>query len=416
MRTRAAERSLSPEDIVDLNSDPALGAERQAEVRQLLHGAFGPLADAVLRACGQTAAARRELAALRAEMERMTAGTQLRGIVTAVHDGRVRVLLGGTERELPRPDGLGVGVGQTVLTDAEGRTVLSAGDFLVGGQTYAFCELLEGRQALVRPLREGPSDDARQVAVIADCVELETLAPGDRVLGWSIDWGNVVLVTRRLGLVRPAVADEAGVARAVTRADIVGLDDVLERVERLFLEPPSAAYAALLGEADRGCVGAVFNGRPGCGKSLVAELVVGEVRRRGGKALYRTASHYLSKWVGEGAATLRADFALLDAAHAETGVRPLLVVDELEAIALDRTHPWTLAGGHLDVLDTLLGLLTRSRARMIGISNLADRFLDTALVRDGRLPIIRFPPTLGPEEVVALVGKCLARVPLAEAA
>jgi ATP-dependent 26S proteasome regulatory subunit len=154
-------------------------------------------------------------------------------------------------------------------------------------------------------------------------------------------------------------------------------------------------------------------GPPGCGKSLVGDFLVGEVRRRGGKALYRTASHYLVKWVGEGAAALRADFALLEAAHAETGVRPLLVVDELEAIALDRMHAWTLNGGHLDVLDTLLGVLTRSSVRMIGISNLADRHLDAALVRDGRLPIVRFPATLGPDGVAALVANCLAHVPLA---
>src|SRR5205823_1792149 len=90
-------------------------------------------------------------------------------------------------------------------------------------------------------------------------------------------------------------------------------------------------------------------------------------------ALYRTASHYLSKWGGEGSAIMRADFAFLDASYEKTGVRPLLVVDELEAIALDRQHGWTLNGGHLDVLDTLLSLLTRSSARMIGISNIADR-------------------------------------------
>ncbi len=109
---------------------------------------------------------------------------------------------------------------------------------------------------------------------------------------------------------------------------------------------------------------------------------------------------------------MRADFAFLDASYEKTGVRPLLVVDELEAIALDRQHGWTLNGGHLDVLDTLLSLLTRSSARMIGISNIADRFLDTALVREGRIPIVPFPPRLEPEQVAALVAKRLARVPL----
>jgi hypothetical protein len=156
-----------------------------------------------------------------------------------------------------------------------------------------------------------------------------------------------------------------------------------------------------------------LSGGPGCGKSLVAELIATDVRRRGGRALYRTASHYLSKWVGEGPAQLRADFAALKHSFEETGVRPLLVIDELEAIALDRQQGLMLHAGHLDVLTTLLAELTRSPARMIGISNVADRYLDAALTRDGRLPIIAFPETLDPVLVTLLVAKILTDIPLA---
>lgn len=413
MRSRSLASQLDLNTVVDLNCDPDLSPERQAEVRKLLHGTFGPLAEPILHACGQAAATRRELALLQEQVGRLAGGAQLRGIVTGIHNGHIRLLLGGTERLLTRPADLALGIGQTVLTDAEGRTVLAAGDFLIGGQSYAFCERLEERYALVRPLRESPNDDVRQLALVSDCVDLNVLTSGDHVLGWSLDYGNVVLLTRRLGVPRPAVADDGVVTREVNRGDIVGLEDILEQVELLFLDAPSPAYDALLGEASRAMVGFVFHGVQGSGKSLVADFVVSAVRRRGGRALYRMASHYLSKWVGEGAAKLRADFAALDTAYAETGVRPLLVIDELEAIALERTHPGALNGGYLDVLDTLLGLLTRSQTRMIGISNLANRFLDAALVRDGRLPILRFPATLGPEQVATLVAQCLVRVPLA---
>jgi SpoVK/Ycf46/Vps4 family AAA+-type ATPase len=222
-----------------------------------------------------------------------------------------------------------------------------------------------------------------------------------------------VVVTRRLGPVRAPVAEDVGITRPTRREDIVGLDDVLERLERLFLVPPSPSYALFLGEADRAQTGAVLVGGAGCGKSMVADYLVGRVRAAGGRALVRTASSYLSRWVGGGASRLRSDFAALDRAWEETGVRPLLVVDELEAIALDRSQGHMLHGGYLDVLDTFLALLTRSRARMIGISNVGDKYLDAALVRDGRLPIVQFPATLDAPQVATLVARCLARIPLA---
>jgi hypothetical protein len=401
--------------LIALNCEPDIEAERQAEARALLHEAFGPYAESMLRACGQAAAAQRETRTLREQLERMTAGTQLRGIVTGVQNGRVRVQLGGNERVFARPPELMLGIGQIVYTDASAQAVLGAGDYLVGGVTYAYCDRLEGRHVLVRPLRDGAQEEeVRQLAVVADCVDLEGLAPGDRVLGYGgLELGNVVLITRWLGPARTSVPEDVGAVRVVRREDIVGLDEIVDQLECLFLEAPSPAYAALLSQIERAQVGVVLSGRPGSGKSLVADYIVERVRARGGLALVRTASSYLPKWVGEGARRLREDFAALDTAYAASGVRPLLVIDELEGIALDRSQGFMLQGGHLDVLDTLLALLTRSKARMIGISNLADRYIDTALTRDGRLPVLQLPSTLDPEQVASLVAKSLTGVRLA---
>jgi hypothetical protein len=414
MRRPRLSPSLDLDNVADALCDPAATAERQAEVRHFVTAHFGPLAEVLLRVGDQAAAAQRELAMLREQMERMVGGTQLRGIVTGVNDGRVRVQIGPTERILTRPPEMTLGIGQIVFTDAGGQAVLGAGGYLLGGATYAYCEALENRHVLVRPLRDAGQDDARQLAIVADSVDIEALEADDRVLGYSgLELGNVVLVTRRLGPARPTVGEDVGVTRAVRREDIVGLDDVLDRLERLFIEPPSAAYAALLDEAERSQMGALLVAPAGCGKSMVADYLVGATRARGGQARVRTASWYLSKWVGDGSARMRADFAVLDRACDETGIRSLLVIDELEAIALDRSQGFMLNGGYLDVLDTLLALLTRSKTRMIGISNVGDRYVDTALTRDGRLPIVRLPVTLDAPQVATLVARCLQNVALA---
>ncbi len=413
MRARSVLQASPEPDLgkaIDRLCDPALPPDERQRVRGLVTDTLGLWSDAVLRACAGAAAARSAAKALEDELEKQRRSAQLCGIVLGVAGERARVLVAGTERLLLR-DGLAVGVGQQVVVDADGRRLVGANGYLVGGQTVAMCERLDGRWVLVQPLRESPDADARVTALVSDAVDVATLRAGDRLLAWMLDGGNVLLVTRRLGALRPAAADD-GPLRDVADADLVGLDAIIDRLERLLLRPASPAYAPLVAQAGRGVVGAVLQGPPGCGKTLAADWLASRVRAGGGKTLYRTASSYLSKWVGEGAAILRADVALLEAAFEESGERPLLVIDELEAIALDRSHGWTLRGGHLDVLDTLLSLLTRTPVRVVGISNVADRFLDAALVRAGRLPVIVFPSTLDAGQVATLVARSLGDVAL----
>jgi hypothetical protein len=397
--------------LLELNCQLDLSAERQAEVRKLLFGILGPYADPIAQLCSKAAADRRVARELREQMAQLREGPQVAAIVTAVHNGRVRLLIGGTERLLPRPDDLDLGIGQTALLDGQAHSVVGAGDYLFGGQSYAFHRRLDGRRALVRPLRDGAGGESLQLALVAENVDMDAVAVDDRVLCWSADSGNLLLVTCHLGPHRPSVADE-GNTRSVAREDIVGLEEILEEVELLFLEDGSPEALALLEHARQAIKGFVLQGVPGSGKTLVAEYLITLVRLRGGRALYRTASYYLSKWVGEGSARVREDFALLEAAFRETGVRPLLVVDELEGIALDRSHVSGLVGGHLDILDTLLSSLNATEVRMIGISNVANRIVDTALMRAGRLRVISFPSALDARQVAALVAKCLSGIEL----
>jgi ATP-dependent 26S proteasome regulatory subunit len=153
-------------------------------------------------------------------------------------------------------------------------------------------------------MRDGSTSDTRQLAVVAESVDLEELKPEDQVLCWSLDGGNLLLLTRHLGVERPEVRDH-GKAGAVERGDIVGLDDILEEVDLLFLTADSPAAAAMLRAAGRSAAGLLLQGPPGCGKSMVADYAATRVRRSGGTALHRTGSDYLSKWVGEGAERMR---------------------------------------------------------------------------------------------------------------
>jgi hypothetical protein len=413
MRSRPLAARTDLTQLIDLACDPALPPRHQAEVRVLIERECGPTTSAVLGLCDRAAAAERDRRALEQQLERFLSGPRLRAIVTGLRDGRVRIAVGGMERELVRPPDMALAVGQTVLTDVEGRAVLGPGGELVGGRTFVFCDRLDERLVLLRSLGEGALDEARQLGVVADAIDPAALTPGDRVLGWAVESGNLLLVTRRLGPARPPIVEAAHPAEPMRREELVGLDDVFERLDLLFLAPASPAYARLHARTHGALVGYCLQGPTGCGKSRVAQVLASEVRARGGRAIERTASHYLTKWVGEGSALMRADFAVLDAAWNETGVRPLLVIDEIEAVTLDRRGAAALnAPGYLDVLDTLLHLLTRTPARVLGISNVADRAVDTALQRDGRLPLLHVPATLGAEHVADLVARCLAGVPL----
>src|SRR5262245_24915090 len=114
-----------PEVLIQLNCEPDLPPERQAEVRKAAQRLFGPLAEPVLLVCDQAAAAERERRKLERELKRLVDGPRVRGVVVGINNGRVRVAVAGTERDLARPPELALAIGQTVLVDADGRAVIA---------------------------------------------------------------------------------------------------------------------------------------------------------------------------------------------------------------------------------------------------------------------------------------------------
>jgi len=402
------------QEMVELLCNPDAPAPVVSSARKRLAAICGPMAEPLLQACAQAAAANQRSAKMAADLERLFDGAQLVGTVIGFHDGRARVQLGPVDRLLVQPPELTLRLGDTVVTDAEGRTIVDTSAAAPMGTSFSFCELVDdGPYVLVRPQRDGVVGEGRQLGILADTVERGELRTGDVVLGTAVASGNLVLVHRRLGPATPTLS-AAPPPRVVRREDVVGLDEQIAELELLFLASEDPAYAAILEVIDPGLTGRLLEGPPGCGKTLVALLLMQTVRERGGAALYRTGSYFLNAWVGGGPRLLRQDFEALEASYQETGVRPLLVIDELEAIALSRTSPTGSHGGYVDVLDELLGLLTRSPVRVLGISNVARTLIDPALLREGRLQVLRFPETLAPEQVVTLVERTLAGVARAD--
>jgi hypothetical protein len=65
------------------------------------------------------------------------------------------------------------------------------------------------------------------------------------------------------------------------------------------------------------------------------------------------------------------------------------------------------------VLGTLLSVVSTTNARVIGISNVGDRWIDHALTRAGRLRPIVFPSTATPDAAARIVANCLSGIALA---
>jgi cell division protease FtsH len=127
--------------------------------------------------------------------------------------------------------------------------------------------------------------------------------------------------------------------------------------------------------------GWLFYGPPGTGKTLLARAVAGEA----GVTFFSIAgSEFSSKWLGEGAASVR---ALFDRARTVSFDRPaILFIDEIDAIGGDRD------GQHEEYRVTLNQLLAEmdgflakdSKVIVIAATNRRDS-LDAALLRPGRL-------------------------------
>ena len=135
--------------------------------------------------------------------------------------------------------------------------------------------------------------------------------------------------------------------------------------------------------------GVLLYGPPGCGKTLLAKAVAGEVKAT---FIRLAASELAQKFVGEGARLVREVFRL-----ARRKAPAIVFIDELDAIAAKRVDVGT--SGEREIHRTLSQLLVEidgfdplDRVKVMAATNRID-VIDPALLRPGRFDrLIHVPP------------------------
>ena len=183
---------------------------------------------------------------------------------------------------------------------------------------------------------------------------------------------------RRLSLREASVGRRFSAEEKVTFADVAGADDAIEELGdvREYLARPEA-FTAMGARVPRGIL---LTGPPGCGKTLLARAVAGEVNA----AFFSVGgSDFVEMYVGVGASRVRDLFAEAAA------VAPAIVfIDEIDSIGGHRAA--MAVGGSREteqalnqILVELDGFDTRSGVIVMAATNRPD-MLDRALVRPGR--------------------------------
>ncbi|OLF10613.1 AAA family ATPase [Actinophytocola xinjiangensis] len=202
----------------------------------------------------------------------------------------------------------------------------------------------------------------------------------------------------------------------ITLADVGGLTEVKKRLNLSFLSPLRNPELRLrFGKSLRG--GLLLWGPPGCGKTLIARALAGEL----GASFYEIGlSDVLDMWIGSSERNLRAIF---DTARRN---RPcLLFFDEMDALGQKRSH---LRGGGSSmrgVVNQMLAELDGASTDNEGVFVLAASNhpwdIDSALLRPGRFDrtVLVPPPDQAAREAILgfhLRGKPAERLNLGKIA
>ena len=224
------------------------------------------------------------------------------------------------------------------------------------------------------------------VVNVSEMIPKEQLKPGISV---AINQRGSLIVGVLKGLEDPYVKAMEVVERPKTRySDVGGLKEQLNEVREV-VELPLKNPELFKELGVEPLKGVLLYGPPGCGKTLIARAVAGEV---GATFIRVVGSELVNKFIGEGARIVREVFNL-----ARKKAPSIIFIDEIDAIAAKRVDVGT--SGEREVQRTLMQLLAEldgfdplSGVSVIAATNRLD-ILDPAILRPGRFDrIVYIPP------------------------
>ena len=265
--------------------------------------------------------------------------------------------------------------------------------------------------------RLSPQSKAFYIERLADTKQAYKESPGDTAL-WHIiiAFGPIVLIAGLLYLLFLRGMRSAGsggmlgqfgrsrhrVSRkehsSVRLADVAGVAEAKEEVNEIiaFLKDPKR-FQRLGGRVPRG---ALLNGPPGCGKTLLAKAVAGEAEV---PFFSISGSDFVEMFVGVGASRVRDLFK-----QAKESAPCIIFLDEIDAVGRRRGGGLS-SGGHDEREQTLNAILVEmdgfessDQVIVIAATNRQD-VLDPALTRPGRFDRqieVPFPDVAGRLEIL----------------
>jgi AAA+ superfamily predicted ATPase len=192
----------------------------------------------------------------------------------------------------------------------------------------------------------------------------------------------------------------------VTFADVGGLDDVKQRLQRSFLLPlQQPELFARFGKSLRG--GLLLYGPPGCGKTFLARALAGEI---GARFVSVGLSDVLDMWLGESEKRLHEVFE-----NARRQAPAVLFFDEVDALGQRRTQLKHSAGRNVvnQLLAELDGVDDNNRDLFVLGATNHPWDVDPALRRPGRFDRMVFVPAPDQAARERILSLKLANRPLA---